>query len=104
MASILEGLCGDERSIEDSWDTSPRSLDRKTRCLVGIGAAASMGAPAATYRNIVRGALDAGATVEECIGAFVAVAPVVGAARMVTGAPRIGAALGYDVDLALECD
>jgi alkylhydroperoxidase/carboxymuconolactone decarboxylase family protein YurZ len=102
VAAILEDLTAVEGSIGESLQGRAFSLDSRTRGLVGIGAAASMGATTMTYRGLVDGALDAGATVEECIGAFIAVANVVGAARMVTGAPRIAVALGYDIDLALE--
>jgi alkylhydroperoxidase/carboxymuconolactone decarboxylase family protein YurZ len=104
VAAILDDLMAVEGSIGASLQSRAFSLDSRTRRLVGIGAAASMGAPTMTYRGLVDGALGAGATVEECIGAFIAVASVVGAARMVTGAPRIAAALGYDIDQALEGD
>jgi alkylhydroperoxidase/carboxymuconolactone decarboxylase family protein YurZ len=104
VAAILDDLMAVEGSIGESLQSRVYTLDSRTRSLVGIGAAASMGAPTMTYRGLVNGALGAGATVEECIGAFIAVAAVVGAARMVTGAPRIAAALGYDIDQALEGD
>jgi alkylhydroperoxidase/carboxymuconolactone decarboxylase family protein YurZ len=78
------------------------ALDRKTRGLVGIGAAISLGASTSTYRHLVEEAQGAGATADECIGAFVAAAPVAGAVRIVTGAPRLASALGYDVGEALE--
>jgi 4-carboxymuconolactone decarboxylase len=77
-------------------------LDVKTRSLVGIGAAVAMGAPASTYGPLVDQARVAGATIEECLGAYFAVASMVGAARVVTASPRIAAALGYDVEQALE--
>jgi alkylhydroperoxidase/carboxymuconolactone decarboxylase family protein YurZ len=78
------------------------ALDRKTRALVGIGAAVSLGAPTSTYRELVKDARQGGATSDECIGAFEAAAPVAGAVRIVSGAPRLASALGYDVGRALE--
>ena len=80
----------------------PRALDRRTRGLVGIGAAVSLGASTSTYRGLIRQAREGGASADECVGAFLAAAPVVGAARLVTGAPLLASALGYDVDQALE--
>jgi hypothetical protein len=62
----------------------------------------SLGAPTATYRQLVQEAREGGATVDECIGAFMAAAPIAGSVRIVTGAPRLAAALGYDIDRALE--
>jgi alkylhydroperoxidase/carboxymuconolactone decarboxylase family protein YurZ len=94
---ILESL---ERG--GALDVAPQVLDDKTRGLVGIGAAVSMGASTSTYRTLVGGAIAAGATLDECIGAFLAVATVVGGARMVTAAPRMATALGYDMEAALE--
>jgi 4-carboxymuconolactone decarboxylase len=78
------------------------ALDRRTRALVGIGAAVSLGASTSTYRPLVEEARRASATAEECVGAFVAAAPAIGAVRIVSGAPRLASALGYDVEQALE--
>jgi alkylhydroperoxidase/carboxymuconolactone decarboxylase family protein YurZ len=99
----LEEMLGDLEKIAASM-ASPvfRVLDARTRGLVAIGAAVAMGASTSTYRSVVDHALAAGATIEECIGACFAVASAVGAARIVTAAPRIAAALGYDIVLALE--
>jgi hypothetical protein len=36
------------------------------------------------------------------VGGLVAVAPTIGVARAVSGAPELALALGYDVDAALE--
>lgn len=80
----------------------PGALDQKTRGLVGIGAAVSLGASTPTYRRLVEEAREGGATVDDCIGAFVAAGPVAGAVRLVAGAPRLASALGYDVGQALE--
>jgi alkylhydroperoxidase/carboxymuconolactone decarboxylase family protein YurZ len=99
----IEAMLGDLQKVAAS-KASPvfRVLDARTRGLVAIGAAVAMGASTSTYRSVVDQALAAGATIEECIGACFAVASAVGAARMVAAAPRIAAALGYDIDRALE--
>lgn len=88
--------------MDSEGPLDPGGLDRRTRGLAGIGAAMSLGAPTTTYRQLVHEAREGGATMDECIGAFLAAAPVAGSVRIVTGAPRLAAALGYDVDRALE--
>jgi alkylhydroperoxidase/carboxymuconolactone decarboxylase family protein YurZ len=82
--------------------SDPRGLDLRTKGLVGIGAAMSLGAPTTTYRQLVREAQEGGATMDECVGAFLAAAPVAGSVRIVSAAPRLAEALGYDVGEALE--
>jgi alkylhydroperoxidase/carboxymuconolactone decarboxylase family protein YurZ len=47
-------------------------------------------------------ALAAGATRDEIVASLEAVTPVTGAARVVQCAPKVGLALGYDVESALE--
>ena len=44
----------------------------------------------------------AGASVDEVVGSLIAVAPIVGLARVVSAAPVLALAIGYDVDAALE--
>jgi hypothetical protein len=47
-------------------------------------------------------ALASGATVDEIVGVLIAVAPTVGLARVVSAAPEVAFAIGYDIDAALE--
>ena len=47
-------------------------------------------------------AVDEAPAVEAVLGTMVAVAPVVGLARLVSAAPALALALGYDVEDALE--
>lgn len=77
-------------------------LDARTLTLVIVGAAICTDAPTKTFQALVGSALQAGATVEEVIGAMVAVAPAAGEPRIVAVAPKIAFALGYDVDAAFE--
>lgn len=107
-----DGLLGrlavlDEESIESALGirldcVDSGDLDSKTCALVRISALLAMGAGAPAYQWAVDLALDAGATVEEIIGVVTAVAPSIGVARVVSAAPLLGLALGYDVDSALE--
>jgi len=77
-------------------------LDARTRALVAIGAAVCTDAPFKLFKSLVDSALRAGATAEDVVGAFLAVAPAAGGPRVVAVAPKIAMALGYDVDAAFE--
>jgi 4-carboxymuconolactone decarboxylase len=77
-------------------------LDPKTHALVRIGALLALDAAPSSYQGGVEAALAAGATIDEVVGAVVAVAPTIGLTRIVSAAPELALALGYDVDEALE--
>ena len=101
VEQLLEKLA--EISKPGSHETPElKYLDARTRTLVAIGAAVCTDAPAKTFESMVESALDAGATPEEVVGALIAVAPAAGGPRVVTAAPKIALALGYDVDAAFE--
>ena len=77
-------------------------LDEKTRALVRVAALVAVDAAPPSYLEVVTAATRAGATGEEIVGCLIAVLPAVGVARVVSAAPKVGLALGYDVDAALE--
>jgi alkylhydroperoxidase/carboxymuconolactone decarboxylase family protein YurZ len=77
-------------------------LDDKTHALVRLAALVASGATATAYRDVVADAHAAGATADEVVDTLCAVAPVVGSARVVSAAPGLALAAGYDVDAALE--
>ena len=77
-------------------------LDQKTHALARLSASLAVDAASSSYQSNVEQALAAGATVEEIVGCLIAVAPVIGLARVVSAAPELALALGYDVDAALE--
>ena len=52
--------------------------------------------------SAVDAGLEAGASYDEIVGVLIAVIPVVGVARVVSSAPNLALALGYDVSEALE--
>ena len=54
------------------------------------------------YQREVRDALDAGASPELITAVLLAVARVAGSAVVMTAAPKVAMALGYDVDAGLE--
>lgn len=77
-------------------------LDGRTRALVQIGALVAVDAAPPSYMRVAEDALEAGVTYEELVGALVVVLPVVGIPRIVSAAPSLGLAIGYDVGEALE--
>jgi 4-carboxymuconolactone decarboxylase len=50
----------------------------------------------------VESALAYGATTEEIVGTLIAVLPAIGSGRVVSAAPKLSLALGYDVAAGLE--
>jgi len=83
-------------------DTSASGLDAKTQALVRLGALIGIVAAPPCYMCAVESAKAAGATEDEIVGILVAVLPSIGADHVVSAAPGLGLALGYDVAAALE--
>lgn len=97
----------DDRYIEALLHTDRASatlsgLDDRAHALVRIGVLVALNAAPPAYMNSVEAALSAGASQDEIVGVLIAVLPVVGIARVVSAAPNLGLALGYDVGEALE--
>ncbi len=97
----------DDRFVQSvlgmEMDTAEVSrLDRKTHALVRLGALLASNAAPSSYHASVEAAFAAGASPDEIVGTLIAVAPAIGLARVVSAAPELGLALGYDVDAALE--
>jgi 4-carboxymuconolactone decarboxylase len=84
----------------DTGDAS--RLDPKTHALVQLGALLAIDAAPSSYHASVEAALGAGASADEIVGILIAIAPAIGFARVVSAAPGLALALGYDVDAALE--
>lgn len=88
--------------------TAPRpgsplpSLDGRTEALVRLAALIAVDAPAGSYRATVDAAQRNGAREEDLLAVIRGVAEIVGTARVVSAAPRIALAAGYDVEAALE--
>ena len=78
------------------------ALDERTVALVRVAATIALDPAAASYEHAVAFALAAGATRDEIVAALEAVTPVTGTHRVVSSAPKIALALGYDVEEALE--
>ena len=97
----------DDRYIEallagESATAEVSGLDARTRALVQIGALVAVDAAPPSYMSVAEKAFQAGATREDLVGSLIVVMPVVGVPRVVSAAPNLGLALGYDVGEALE--
>ena len=93
----VESLLADERASAAVSRIEPRS-----HALVRIGALIAMDAAPPSYMSAIEAASEAGVSREEIVGTLIAVLPVVGAARVVSAAPNLGLAIGYDVGEAFE--
>jgi alkylhydroperoxidase/carboxymuconolactone decarboxylase family protein YurZ len=97
----------DEKVIESLFATGldnieASGLDPKTHALVRLGALLALGAAPVSFQCDVEAALAAGATDDEIVGAQIAVAPVIGFARVVSATPQVALPMGYDIEAALE--
>jgi 4-carboxymuconolactone decarboxylase len=77
-------------------------LTAQQAALARLGALIALDGALASYIHVVDYALSVGVTVDELVGTLIAVMPTTGADRVVSAAPKLGLALGYDVDAALE--
>jgi 4-carboxymuconolactone decarboxylase len=97
----------DDRYIEALLQTDRRNaafagLDDRSHALVRLGALIALDASPAAYMCSVEAALDADASYEEIVGTLITLLPIVGVPRVVSAAPKLGLAIGYDVAEALE--
>jgi 4-carboxymuconolactone decarboxylase len=83
-------------------DNEAAGLDPKTHALIRLGALVAQGAAPVSYSWAVEAALAAGATIDEIIGTLIAVAPIIGLARVVSATLGVALAIGYDLDQAFE--
>ena len=91
--------------LPDNETQSPHHhlvLDAKSLALVRLAALISVGGAVPSYGAQADAAVDAGATAAEIVDVLVGVIPVVGLPCVVAAAPKIGLALGHDVDNDFE--
>jgi 4-carboxymuconolactone decarboxylase len=87
---------------EECANATLAGIDRKSHALLRIAALIAMDAATPSFMSAVDAGLEAGASRDEIVGTLIAVLPIVGVARVVSAAPNLGLALGYDVSEALE--
>ncbi len=100
--TIGVGRFFDEALCSEEGDLTASRLCPKEHALVQIGALIALDAAPQSYVPYVESARQAGASAEEIVGTLVAAIPVLGAPRVVSAAPKLGLALGYDLDAELE--
>ena len=93
----IDALLAHEKS-----SAAESGLDARVRALVQLGALVAVDAAPPSYMSVAEEAIDAGATYEDLVGSLIVVMPVVGVPRVVSAAPNLGLAIGYDVGDALE--
>jgi len=77
-------------------------LDPKTLALVRIAALIAVGGAVPSYGAEVDAAVSAGASAAEIVEVLLGIVSVVGLPSVVTAAPTLALALGYDINDALE--
>jgi 4-carboxymuconolactone decarboxylase len=87
---------------EECANATLAGIDRRSHALLRIAALIAVDAAPPSFMSAVEAGLDAGASHDEIVGTLIAVMPIVGVARVVSAAPNLGLALGYDVSEALE--
>ena len=99
LAMIDEDLVEDQAGLALGL-AEGSSLDPKTAALIRVGAAAAMGAAPVTLEWSTGRARAAGASEDEIADVLLAIAPVTGLGRIVSAAPEVAIALGYDTQAA----
>jgi 4-carboxymuconolactone decarboxylase len=95
----------DERFVEAGFGlgvAEESALDAKTTALVQVAGSVTLGTSAFCLQWSVGRALAAGATEDEIADVLLAIAPLAGLGRVVSAAPQVATALGYDIEAALE--
>ena len=82
--------------------TSAHRLDARSRALGRLATLFALDGSVSTYGWATSAALGAGVTSDEIVELLVAMAPLIGTARVVCAAPKLGLALGYDVEADIE--
>jgi 4-carboxymuconolactone decarboxylase len=77
-------------------------FDALTDSLLRMSALIALDAPASSYREVVDETLSAGARLDDLLAVLISVAATVGSARVVSAAPKIALAAGYDIEASLE--
>ncbi len=97
---VLDTLALMTAASVDACDLEDREL-----MLARIAALAAVGAPPVSYLLNAGTAVDAGVTLEDVRGVLIAVAPIVGTARVMSAATNLTRALGFAIEaMAVEAE
>jgi alkylhydroperoxidase/carboxymuconolactone decarboxylase family protein YurZ len=86
--------------MDDDANLAASSLDPKTHALVRLAGLAAIDAAPPSYMEVIELARRYAASDDEIVGVLIAVMPAVGGARVVSAAPKLSLALGFDVGAA----
>ena len=100
--AIADDAYVDELLSSDRANLAASSLDAKTHALVRLGTLIAIDAEAPAYMWTLQAARRAGASNDEIVGCLLAAMTTVGVPRVVSAAPKLALALGFDVGTALE--
>ena len=87
---------------EERANATLAGIDPRSHALLRIAALIALDAAPPSYMSAVQAGLEAGASYDEIVGTLIAVMPIVGVSRVVSAAPKLALALGYDASEALE--
>ena len=79
-----------------------RHFEPRMAALVRVASLAALGGSFETFRWTIEDALEAGADEDEVVAVLLAIAPLMGVARIASVVPMVAMALDYDLDAALE--
>ena len=100
--AIADDKYVEEVLSNDRANLTASTLDAKAHALVRLGALIAIDAEAPAYMWTLEAARRAGASDDEVVGCLLAALPTLGVARIVSAAPKLGLAMGFDVASALE--
>ena len=83
-------------------DAGSVGLDPKTLALARLAALIAIGGSGPSFGAHADAAVSTGATAAEIVEVLVGIVPTVGLPRVVTAAPKVGMALGYDINGSLD--
>jgi 4-carboxymuconolactone decarboxylase len=88
--------------LSEERDQTLNVIDPRSHALLTIAALIAVDAAPPSYMSAVDAGLSAGASYGEIVETLIAVMPIVGVARVVSAAPNLALALGYDVSEPFE--
>jgi alkylhydroperoxidase/carboxymuconolactone decarboxylase family protein YurZ len=77
-------------------------LDERCHVIARLGALAAHDGSVQTFRWVIGDALAAGMTEDDIVGVVLAIAPIIGFARVANIAPKVALALDFDLEASLE--
>lgn len=106
QAAIYRRLTIGDASLMTSLFSAPSgasaALDDRTVALVRLAALIASDAATPAYQGEVTAAISAGASTEQITEVLVVIARVAGSSLVMSAAPKLALAMGYDVDDGLE--